>query len=223
MPRESFQTALSDLREAVLDLGELVLERLETALAAFVDDDEALANRIIGSDDEVNRRYLELESRCIELFALEQPVAADLRLVAASFKIITDLERVGDLAANLAKYTLSRTAILPEVGIPEIGRKAIDMLEAALEAFENRDGDTCRAVAARDDDLDRLCEQASSTLVRNLIERDPIEATGTLKTLLTDIESALLTIRDLERIGDHAVNVAGRTLYVLDGDPELVY
>ena len=223
MPRENFQTALTDLRAAVLDFGELVLERLETAVAVFADGDETVANRIIESDDEVNRRYLELESRCIELFALEQPVANDLRLVAGSFKIITDLERVGDLAANLAQYTLSRTAVLPAGEIPEIGRVAADMLEDALGAYENRETEACRDVASRDDELDAKCEQASSRLVRNLIERDPVTAPENLETLLGDVESVLLTIRDLERIGDHAVNVAGRTLYVLDGDPELVY
>ncbi len=223
MPRENFQTALNELRAAVLDLGELVLERLETALRAFADGDEAVAQRIIESDDEVNDRYLELESTCIELFALEQPVANDLRLVAASFKIITDLERVGDLAANLAEYTISRTAVLPAGGIPEIGRDAVEMLEDALGAYENRNVEACHDVASRDDELDAKCEQASSRLVRNLIERDPATATENLETLLGDVERVLLTIRDLERVGDHAVNVAGRTLYVLDGDPELVY
>lgn len=223
MARETFQTALADLRAAVLDMGELVVKRLKTALAAFEADDEETARRVLQTDDQVNQRYLELESRCIDLFALEQPVASDLRLVAASFKIITDLERVGDLAANLAQYTLSRTAILPAVGIPEIGREAIDMLEDALVAYDDRVAEACRVVTSRDDDLDAKCEQASSQLVRNLIERDPIAATGNIETLIEDVESVLLTIRDLERIGDHAVNVAGRTLYVLEGDPELVY
>jgi len=224
MAREEFRDALADLRAAVLEMGELVLDRLETALAALVEGEDDRAEAVIEGDEEINRRYLDIEADCIDLFALEQPVAGDLRFVAASFKITTDLERVGDLATNLARYALSsRPGTFPELDVSGIGRAAIEMLEDALAAYEDEDVAACRAVAERDDDVDALCQRASERLVRDLLERDPDPDAWELEGLLDDVASVLLTIRDLERVGDHAVNVAARTLYVLEGDPELIY
>jgi hypothetical protein len=102
MPRTEYTEQLAALRRDVVAMGELVLERYEEALEAREGRDAALAERVIEGDREVNERYLAVERACIDLFALEQPVAGDLRLVASSFKIATDLERVGDLATNLA-------------------------------------------------------------------------------------------------------------------------
>ena len=106
MPRESYQEQLDALREDVLYMSEIVLERLRMGLDALERKDEDLAWGVIDGDDEVNGLYLDLERDCIDLLALQQPVAGDLRFIAASFKIITDLERVGDLATNLGEYTL---------------------------------------------------------------------------------------------------------------------
>ncbi|MFW5973874.1 MAG: phosphate signaling complex protein PhoU [Natrialbaceae archaeon] len=224
MTRQAFRDALADLRAAVLEMGRVVRKRLETALSALQSDDDDLARGVIEGDEEINRQYLEIEADCIDIFALEAPVATDLRLVAASFKVITDLERVGDLAANLARYALSsRPGTFPELDVTGIGRAAIEMLEDALAAYEREDAAACRAIAARDDDVDALCQRASERLVRDLLERDPDPDAWELEGLLDDVASVLLTIRDLERVGDHAVNIAARTLYALEADPELIY
>ncbi|WP_181686678.1 phosphate signaling complex protein PhoU [Halorhabdus salina] len=224
MAREAYREALADLRAAVVEMGEIVLARLETALRGLTAGDEELAREVIDGDDEINRRYLAIETDCIDLFALEQPVASDLRFVAASFKITTDLERVGDLATNLGRYTLSsRRQHLPDLDIDAIGERARDLLADALAAYDSEDAPACRVIAHRDDDVDALCQQASERLVRELLERDPKIDAWTLEALIDEIASVLLMIRDLERIGDHAVNVAARTLYVLEGDPELIY
>ena len=224
MAREEFRHALADLRRAVLEMGELVLERLETAISALAEGDDERAETVIDGDAEINRRYLDIEADCIDLFALQQPVAGDLRFVAATFKITTDLERIGDLASNLGRYTLSsRRETLPELDASEIGRVASAMLGDALSAYETEDAAACRAVAERDNEVDTLCQRASERLVRNLLERDPEIDAWTLEPLIDEIASLLLTIRDLERIGDHAVNIAARTLYVLESDPELIY
>ncbi|MFC7075356.1 phosphate signaling complex protein PhoU [Haloarcula halophila] len=225
MSRESYQERLATLRADVVGMGDLVGERLELALESIRTGDEELARTVIDGDDEVNDLYLDLEGDCIDLFALQQPVATDLRFVATSFKVITDLERIGDLATNLANYGLAATGeILPEVAIEEIGADAVALVERALEAYRTDDADACRTIAADDDEIDALCQHASETVVRDLIEREATDdQLWSIEELLDDVSRVLLTIRDLERIADHAVNIAARTLYMVDSSTELIY
>ncbi|UHH14634.1 hypothetical protein LT972_06440 [Halobacterium litoreum] len=115
MPREEYQAELDDLRASVVEMGDLVCDRLDDALAAYEANDEAVARGVVDGDDAVNDRYLELEGDCVDLLALQQPVASDLRFVAASFKISTDLERVGDHAVNVAARTLYAVESDPEL------------------------------------------------------------------------------------------------------------
>jgi len=223
--RESYQESLGDLRTDVTAMGDLVVERLDAALSALEDRDDALAREVVAGDDEINQRYLALEDRCIDLFALQQPVAGDLRFVAASFKILTDVERVGDLATNLGEYALAAEGDRrSEVTVDDIGRDALSMFERSVAAYADADAEACRAIAAADDDLDALCQRASENVARELIERAGAgEDAWTAERLLDDVSRLLLTIRDLERVGDHAVNVAGRTLYMTESDPTLIY
>jgi phosphate transport system protein len=226
MARESYQEALEQLREDVLFMGELVLERVRMGLDALARKDERLAHEVIDGDDEINEMYLDLESDCIDLFALQQPVAGDLRFVAASFKIITDLERVGDLASNLGGYTLdAERDLYPDVDIQAIGDAVVEMVEASMDAYAEEDVAACHAVAERDDEVDDMCERASNTVVRELIgtELDPGNDERDAERFMTDVSRLLLTIRDLERVGDHAVNVAARTLYMVESDDTLLY
>jgi phosphate transport system protein len=223
MPRNEFQSELDALRADVLDLGAVVLTRLEKAIAALTENDRTLAARIADSDHEINERYLALESDCIDLFALQQPVASDLRFVAASFKILTDLERIADLAANLAAYVVTADGEidwLPQISVSDIAAAAVEMVEDALTAYEESDSDLCGAVAARDDDLDGRCERAAQGLIRSLVDRAPTDA---LEQELAEITRLLLVVRDLERIGDHAVNIAARTRYMVESDDSLIY
>jgi len=223
MPRDEYQTALSDLRADVASMGELVIERLETALRAMADLDEAAAREVIDGDDEINDRYLALESTCIELVARQQPVAGDLRFLVSSFKILTDLERVGDLAANLAQCTLAADRErFAGVDVSTIGELATEMVADALTAYRTDDAELCRTIATRDDELDTLCQRASNRVARDLLEREADDAWA-VERLLDDVSRLLLTVRDLERVGDHAVNVAARTLYAVESDPSLVY
>lgn len=225
MPRVAYQKQLKSLREDVLYMSEIVLERLRLGLAALENNDEKLAREVIEGDDEVNDLYLELESDCIDLFSLQQPVAGDLRFVAASFKIITDLERVGDLATNLGGYALdARRERYPKVDIQAIGTAVAEMLEDAMAAYAADDAASCAEIAERDDEVDVLCQRASSTVVRELIEIEmTAEPSDDVEALLDDVSRFLLTVRDLERVGDHAVNIAGRTLFMVESDDELIY
>ncbi|WP_336024751.1 phosphate signaling complex protein PhoU [Halobellus salinisoli] len=225
MPRQEYQESLSNLREDVLYMSEVVAERLRLGLDALEQKDRSTAKEVVSGDDEVNQMYLDLEGECVDLIALQQPVASDLRFIAASFKIITDLERIGDLAVNLAQYAMdAERDIFPEVDVQQIGAETLEMLEAAMAAYANEDTDACHAVAERDDDLDAMCEAASSIVVRDLIERDPFgEQNADAEAYLQDISRLLLTVRDLERVGDHAVNIAARSLYMIEDDASLLY
>ena len=226
MARKGFQQQLEDLRENVLYMSEIVLERMRAGMRALEVKDEALARDVIEGDHEINELYLDLEQDCIGLFALQQPVAGDLRFIAASFKIITDLERVADLATNLGEYTLQASRdMYPDVDIQGIGSAVIEMVEDAMAAYADEDVDACFAINERDDEVDEFCEKASSTVVRDLIEReiDSNSSDDEIETLMTEVSRLLLTIRDLERVGDHAVNIAARTVYMVDNSDELIY
>jgi len=226
MPRESYQDQLDSMQAAVLDMGDVVTARLRLALDAMADQDEAAARDVIAGDEEINDIYLDLEEECIDLLALQQPVAGDLRLIAASFKILTDLERVGDLAVNFAQYALDaeRGPVL-DVGVEAIGDLTVGMIGDAMAAYDAHDDDACYGIAERDDTLDDRCARASQSIVRELIETE-LDDDGSgerAEALMRDVSRLLLTVRDLERVGDHAVNIAARTLYMVENDEELIY
>ncbi|MEF8785296.1 MAG: phosphate signaling complex protein PhoU [Haloarculaceae archaeon] len=224
MPREGYQDQLDDLREEVLYMSEVVLDQLRSGLSALDSKDEDLAWDVIEGDHEINEMYLDLEQECVDLIALQQPVAGDLRFIAASFKIITDLERIADLATNLGDYTLeAERDMFPDVDIQAIGDEVIGMIEDAMEAYANESADGCYAIAEYDDEVDAHCERASETVARELITREGVEDEEEIDELMREVYRLLLTIRDLERVGDHAVNIAARTLYMVENDDDLLY
>ncbi|ELY67576.1 phosphate signaling complex protein PhoU [Natrinema versiforme] len=238
MTRADYRERLERLREAVVAMGTLVAERLADAITALFTDDRTLANEIIDGDDTVNDRYLHIERECLDLLALYQPVAGDLRFVVAAFQIVTDLERVGDLATNLAGYTVdsSETApTLPDVDFERIAALALEQIEDAIDAFATDDTAACFAVAERDDELDDRCGVVMERLVQTLIgiSTDGDSRTGDrssrnepvdqpIADVFTDVSRTFVVVRDLERVGDHAVNVAARTLYALESSEELL-
>jgi len=226
MPRESYQEGLDQLREDVLYMSEVVLERLRLGLDALEQKDPETAREVIEGDHEINQMYLELEQDCIDLLALQQPVASDLRFIAASFKIITDLERIADLATNLAEYSEgAERDVFPEVDIQGVADVVTEMIETSMDAYADEDADLCYAIAQRDDEVDVLCEEASEAVVRELIEHEVEDEASEreVEQLMNDVSRLLLTIRDLERVGDHAVNIAARTLYMVENDDDLIY
>jgi len=224
MPRDGYQRRLEKLSDDILYMSELVIERLQMGLDALQEKDDDLAWAVIEGDHEINEMYLELEQECIDLIALQQPVAGDLRFIAASFKIITDLERIADLATNLGDYSLdAQRDTFPEVDIQTIGSRTVEMIEASMDAYANEDDEACFEIADGDDEVDEMCEQASELVVRDLIERQDITEENKIHETMQDVHRLLLTIRDLERVGDHAVNIAARTLYMVESDDALLY
>lgn len=224
MPRNNYQTKLEELEGDVLYMSEVVAERLRMGLDALEQKDETLAEEVIEGDGEINRMYLDLEQECIDLLALQQPVAGDLRFIAASFKIITDLERIADLATNLGQYaTQAQQDVFPDVDIQRLGEQTMEMLEKSMAAYSDENPDLCYELAKRDDDLDAMCEDASELVVRHLLESDPLESDANSEALMREVSRLLLTVRDLERVGDHTVNIAARSLYMIDNNDELLY
>jgi phosphate transport system protein len=222
MTRENYQDQLEDLRAAVDAMAETTLERYTDAVEILESGDDDDAARIIDGDEEINRWYLDIENDCIQLLARQQPVAGDLRFIASTFKIVTDLERIGDLATNLAAYGRDADGRMPRVEeLTDIAGVAGEMVADAMDAYTTEDPAAARAVAGRDDDLDRRCRRASEDVVRELV-RARVEDIG-LEPMVEDASQALLTIRDTERVGDHAVNICARTLYMIESDEELIY
>jgi len=227
MAREEYRAALAELRADVRAFGADVVDHLEDGLRALAEADTDLAAEVVAADDVIDERYLALESDCVDLLALQQPVASDLRTVVASFKILTDLERIADLGTNFAGYALSAAGEtepdrLDTVDVTAIGDLASEQVVAALDAYADDDAAGARTVAGRDDDVDALCQRASETVVRELVEDEAGRDAWSVERVLDDVSRLLLTVRDLERVGDHAVNIAARTVYMAESDPELI-
>jgi len=219
MPRERYQEQPRNFRGEVAALGDRALDQYESAVEVLRTGDPQAAAAVIADDEALNDWYLDLESAAIDLLALQQPVASDLRFVASSFKILTDIERIGDAATNLAAHGRDSGGTLEaRTEIDAIAATAGEMVAGALEAYARDDTEQARAVAARDDDLDRRCKAAGDAVVRELLT-----AEGGTDAWLDDVSHTLLTIRDIERVGDHAVNICGRTVYTTEHDDELLY
>ncbi len=216
MVRKDYQEKLESLRSKTVEMSEIVGSRLKEGLETLETKDEDLAWKIIKGDSKINNLYLEVEDECVDLLALQQPVAGDLRFIVASFKISTDLERVGDLAVNLADYSQEIDSLpIENGGIQDVGDDAFSMLEKAMKAYKNEDKSLCYEVVEQDEELDNKCEKLVKKAHRNII-RDLKENEEPPLTIF-------LAVRDLERVGDHAVNIAGRSLYMIDGNRELLW
>lgn len=204
-----FQEELEQLKTRLLEMGGLAEEHVRLAVQGLVQRDHALIDRVLAGDEPVNRLHIEIDNRCFTLFALFQPMAADLRTIVAAVKINTDLERVGDLAVNIAQAA-QRYALHPPVkkliDIPLMAEIAQNMLRDALDAFVRHDVDLAQHVLDEDDRLDALKTQIFRELLTFMLQ-DP-----------TTIEPALdliLVSRHLERIGDHATNVAEDVIFIV--------
>ena len=204
-----FQDELELLKTRLLEMGGLAEEQVRLALRALVNRDRDLIARVLTGDDRLNALHIELDNRCFTLLALYQPMAVDLRAIVAAVKINTDLERVGDLAVNIAEAAQRYVAHAPVkklIDIPRMANIAQTMLRDALDAFVRRDTALAEHVLNEDDALDALKTQIFRELLTYMLS-DP-----------TTIEPALdliLVSRHLERIGDHATNVAEDVIFMV--------
>ena len=204
-----FQEELELLKTRLLEMGGLAEDHVRMAVRALVDQDFGAINEVMVSDEAINRLHIEIDDRCFKLLALRQPMAVDLRAIVAAVKINTDLERVGDLAINIAEAAaryMQHPLVKPLVDIPLMASMAKHMLRDALDAFVRRDVVLARQVLDRDDALDSL-----KTLVFRELLAHMIRDSATIEPGL----DLVLVSRHLERIGDHATNIAEDVIFMV--------
>ena len=204
-----FQEELEQLKRRLLEMGGLAEENVRLAVKGLVDRDHVLIDRVLLGDEPLNALHIELDNRSFTLLALYQPMAADLRTIVAALKINTDLERVGDLAVNIAEAARRYASHLPVkklIDIPRMASIAQTMLRDALDAFVRRDVDLAQQVLNEDDKLDELKTQIFRELLTYMLQ-DP----STIEPAL----DLILVSRHLERIGDHATNVAEDVIFIV--------
>jgi len=204
-----FEEDLGLLKTRLLEMGGLAEDRLKLAVRGLVDRDVSMLERVLTGDAAINNLHVEIDDRCFKLLALQQPMAADLRAIVSAVKINTDLERVGDLAVNIAEAAaryLTHPPVKELIDIPRMAGIAQEMLRDALDAYVRRDVPLAQRVLSRDDELDLL-----KTLVFRELLGFMLKDQSTIKASL----DLILVSRHLERTGDHATNIAEDVIFMV--------
>jgi len=204
-----FQEELEALQSRLLEMGGLAEERVRACIDALESRDLGVVAQVMGGDEPINQLHIEIDNRCFRLLALYQPMATDLRAIVSAVKINTDLERVGDLAVNIAEAAQRYTTHPPVkklIDIPTMGTIAQTMLRDALDAYVRRDTALAHAVLNADEQLDALKTQVFRDLLTYMI-KDPVTVEPALDLILIS--------RHLERIGDHATNIAEDVIFMV--------
>ncbi len=206
-----YEQDLSELRDALLRMGELVCDQIGAAVKCLFAGDAEGAAAIVARDAEVNRLDSEIDERCVRVLALNQPAAVDLRMIMASLKITTDLERIGDQAANICSRLSdagSRTAFNVDADIERMAVTARSMVKSSLDALQNSDSVLAKAVIETDDEIDALHRRVLNRLLNAMVEEPSGIGPGTQLVFVS---------RSLEKIADHASNVAESVVFMVEG------
>ena len=206
-----YSDQLADVREMVLRMGGLAEQMTRRVVQALVERNVDLLAEVRSMETQVNQLHIEVDEACIELIALRQPTAVDLRFIAAAMKINTDMERIGDQAINIterAESLLAVPTLKPLIDIPRMADIAQEMLKASLDAFVNGDDELAYATILRDDSLDQLKDQIFRELLTFMMS-DP--------TTIPRAMDLILVSRHLERIGDHATNICEDVIFMVKG------
>ena len=210
MERHHFEEELQALKNRLLTMGALVEERVHQAVRSLIDRRLDEAEAVIAADKEVNDLQIDIDDRCLKLLATQSPLAVDLRLITAAMKINADLERIGDQAVNIAENViklLPHPPLKPLIDIPRMAELAQQMTRDALDAFVKKDPALARDVLRRDDEVDNLKDQVFRELLTYMMA-DP----GTIQRAL----SLILISRNIERIADHATNIAEDVIFLVE-------
>jgi len=206
-----FHEELDLVKEKTLKLGSLVETMVERAVASLVDRDSRLAEEIIASDEKVDALDIEIDEDCLRLLALHQPAASDLRFITTAMKITTDLERMADQAVNICQRAIElneEPQLKPYIDIPIMSQLSQKMMRDALDAFVRRDAGLAREVIPADDKVDALKNQVFRELLTFMME-DPRTIPRAIRLILVS--------RHLERIADHATNIAEMVVFLVEG------
>ena len=209
--KKHYSEQLAGLRELVLRMGGLVEQMTRRVVQALVERDIGILPEVRSMETQVNQLHIEIDEACIELIALRQPAAIDLRFIAAAMKINTDMERIGDQAINIterAEVLLTVPPLKPLIDIPRMADIAQEMLKASLDAFVNGDDVLALETIRRDDEVDQLKDQVFRELLTYMMA-DPSTIPRAMELILVS--------RHLERIGDHATNICEDVIFMVKG------
>ncbi len=210
--RPDFDKNLDEVRQDILHMGDLVITALNDAITALKTKDTALAAQVISRDVQIDVEQIVIEDKAVELIALQQPVARDLRILSTALKMTTDLERIGDHAKKIAKIAnvIGQDKLMkPLIDLPKAAELAAGMVQKVLQAYVNLDADLAREVISLDDRVDELCDICKHDILMYMIQDTRNIEQG---TELTKIVSRI------ERIGDHATNLAEWVFYLVTGE-----
>ncbi len=203
-----FEDDLDKLRTRLIRMGSLVEEQVEFALRALREGNQELARIVVERDDKVDKLDLKIDKQCQRIFALNQPVASDLRLLLAALKINNELERIGDMATNVASVVIvtpNAVQLANQIDLHRIASAAYMMLKSSLDAFINNDPDLAAHILPSDNTVDQLYE---------ILRVDLIEVMKEDSVLIEDGAALLLALYDLERMADHATNIAENVIFL---------
>ena len=206
-----FHEELEALKQTLLAMGGLVEDQIRRVMRALLERDDVIAQEVIDRDRQVNSYDVEVDEQCVSLLALHQPAAGDLRFITTAMKIVTDLERIGDQAVNIAQRVLElnrEPQLKPYIDLPRMAEKAQRMVKESLDAFVARDTALARQVCGEDAEVDALKEQIFRELLTFMME-DP-------RTIPRAIRVILIS-RFMERVADHATNIAEMVVYLVEG------
>jgi phosphate transport system protein len=209
--RIHFHEALGTLKGLLIEMGSKAEEVVDLAVKGYLSHDAGLCSDVLTMEEDIDQAERRIDDLALELLASQQPLAGDLRLITASMKINSDLERVGDAAVNIARRGLNEAAksiVELPVDIPRIAAAAAGMIRRALNAFIERDADLAYAVLKMDDIVDRMNDDAWSSLVQKMHEDS---------SSIDQALNALIVVRSLERVADHATNIAEDVIFWIRG------
>ncbi|PYO57924.1 MAG: phosphate transport system regulatory protein PhoU [Candidatus Rokuibacteriota bacterium] len=206
-----FHEELEALKQTLLAMGGLVEDQIRRVMRALTERDDVLAQEVIDRDRQVNAYDVEVDETCVNLLALHQPAAGDLRFITTAMKIVTDLERIGDQAVNIGQRALElnrEPQLKPYIDLPRMAERAQAMVKESLDAFVTRDTELARRVCAADAEVDALKEQIFRELLTFMMEDT--------RTISRAIRLILIS-RFMERVADHATNIAEMVIYMVEG------
>ena len=206
-----FTEELQRLKERLLEMGELATNRLDRAMSGLISRDSFILGDVIQGDESINTLQIEIDDRCFKLLALRQPMATDLRLIMSATRITSDLERVGDLAVNVAEAAaryIQYPPVKPLIDLPRMSELAQQMLRDALSSFVSGEVTLASDVLKRDDTLDDLKRQVFQDLLTYMLNNPDLVAPALDLVLIS---------RHLERVGDHATNIAEDIIFLVEG------
>jgi len=212
--RTTFHKKLGQIQDDILAMGSMVEKAISDSVEALKNRNLEAAHRIIADDEKINRKRFEIEDKCVQLIATQQPMASDLRTIICILNIVTELERIGDYAEGIAKIVVmigEEPPLKPLIDIPRMAEKTIGMLHRSLDALVNHDADTAKQIATEDDEVDSLYNQVFRELLTFMIE-DP-------KTI-TRATRLIWVTHNLERSADRVTNICERVVFLATGKME---